>query len=191
MDAHARTLSPSRSGRRWLLAAPLALAVVALGAASASAMHISISAGDDALDIQHDDVVIRGDDHTRARITPEGQLIVDGHRVRLSRGDRQAFAHYNAALHRIEDRAISLGLQGAGLAFSAIGEAVLAVASGDGHRAERRVEARADRMKDEARELCAEVRTVQRIQDALAATVPEFEPYAVLDMDDDDCRVED
>jgi len=162
-----------------------------LGAGSAAGGRLSISLDGDGIDIDGDEVVITAEDDSEATISSDGKLEIEGRRIVIAARDRQALARSNAALHRIEERAIEIGFQGAGLAVSALGEAVVAIATGDGHRAERRVEARADRIKDNARELCEELRDVERLQDTLAARLPAFRPFAVIDLDADDCRVDD
>ena len=169
----------------------LAAMVLALTAGRASATHISVNVGDDNIDIRHDDIVVTAEDDTKARVTPEGSLVVDGRKIRLSDAERQGFAHYNATLHLIKDQAVDLGMSGAGLAVHAIGEVIAAIAVGEPDRAEHRVEARAEKLKDSARALCEEMRNLQLLQDTLARSVPEFEPYAVIDMKEKDCRVDD
>jgi DUF2884 family protein len=180
-------MNAKRPSRAALLAATL----LALVAGRASAVDITIHGSiDKGIDIRHDDIVITAHDDTKARITPDGALYVDGDRVKLTDAERVGFSNYNAALHLVKDQAVDVGLQGAGLAFSAIGEVISAIADGEPHRAEHRVEGRAERLKDEARKICDEIRTLERLQDTLARSVPEFEPYAVIQLDRGDCHVE-
>jgi DUF2884 family protein len=170
----------------------LAAMAFVLTAGRASAIQISVNAGDDQIDIRHDDVVVTADDDTKARITPEGTLVVDGRRIRLSEAQRQGFAHYNATLRLIKDQAVAAGASGAGLAAHAIGEVIAALAAGEPDRAEHhRVRARAEKIKDSVRAICEEMRNLQLLQNTLARSVPEFEPYAVIHMDEEDCHVDD
>jgi hypothetical protein len=166
-------------------------ALLALAATPAGAVHVSMSVGHDDIRVDGDDVLIRAEDDREARITPSGDLEVDGREIRLQEVDRRDLMRYNAAVHELEDQAIALGAQGAGLAFHAIGEAIAALASGDGGRAERRIEARAEDIKEDARELCRDMRRLERLQDRLAWRLAAFRPFAVIDLDDDDCRVDD
>jgi len=39
--------------------------------------------------------------------------------------------------------------------------------------------------------LCDEMRFVEHLQDSIAARVDDFAPFTVIDLDDDDCRVDD
>jgi hypothetical protein len=185
-------MDPSRhqssTRRRASLVAALLLLLLA---APAVAGHISIDVGHDDIRVDGEEVVITADDDREAHITRQGELIVEGHRIRLDEDSQRDLIRYNVTLRWLERRAVDIGLQGAGLAISAIGEAIAAVASGDGDRAERRVEAKAERIKDDARELCVEVHRLEEIQNRVASRVPAFRPYAVIELDDDDCRVDD
>jgi len=180
---------------RHLLAAALPLAVVCLFAARpAAAAHISINLDDEDNGISvvdHDVVIDSHDDDAEATVEPDGTLRVDGRRVRVAERDRQALVLYNQSIRRIEDRAVDIGIQGAGLAVHAVAEALVAVASGDPHRAEHRVRNHAENLKDNARRLCAEVRAVEQLQDTIADHVDEFRPFAVIHLDEDDCKIED
>ncbi|HEV8241903.1 MAG TPA: hypothetical protein VGS57_21240 [Thermoanaerobaculia bacterium] len=185
--------APRRLPLRHLLAAALPVAVLCLAAAPAAAAHISINLDDDnGIRVVDRDVVIDSDaDGAEATVEPDGTLRVDGRRVHVAERDRQALVLYNQSVRRIEDRAIDIGIQGAGLAVHAVAEALVAVASGDPHRAERRVRHHAEDLKDNARRLCADVRAVEQLQDTIADCVGEFRPFAVIHLDDDDCQIED
>jgi hypothetical protein len=176
-----------------LLAAALPLAVLTLlAAAPAAAAHISINLDDeDNVSVVDRDVVIDADDESEATVEPDGTLRVDGRRVRVAERDRQALVLYNRSIRRIESRAIEIGVQGAGLAVHAVTEALVGVATGEPHRAERRVRHHAEDLKDNARRLCQEMRAVEQLQNAIADRVDEFRPFAVIELDDDDCQIDD
>ena len=173
-------------------AALLLAAALGLAAAPAAATHISISVDDDdGIRVDDGDVVITADDDSEARVEPDGTLRIDGRRAHLGERDRQALVLYNQSIRRIEHRAIEIGVQGAGLAVHAVTEAVVAIAGGHPQRAERRVRAHAEDLKDNARRLCQEMRAVEQLQDSIASRVAAFRPFAVIELDDDDCVVED
>jgi hypothetical protein len=177
--------------RMRTIAPALAVALIAL-AAPAAASHISIDVGGDGIRIDRDVVELTADDgDTIARVAIDGRLFVDGRRVNLTERDRQALVLYNRSVRRIERKAIEIGIQGAGLAAHAVSAAIVAIATGDGHRVERRVEAHAEDIKDAARELCEEVRQAETLQDAVADRVAAFRPFARIHLDEDDCRVDD
>jgi hypothetical protein len=169
----------------WIAAA--ALHLLALPAAATT--HISIDFDHDVkMDGDHVVIAIEGD--REARISPDGDLSVGGRRLQLAERDREDLIRYNVTMHWIQERAVELGVQGAGLAFTALGEAIAAIATGDGDSAERRVEARAERLKDGARELCVAMRRLERLQDGLARRISAFRPFAVIELEADDCRVD-
>ena len=175
-------------------AAPLAAAalLVALGSPPPASAGIRIDAdtGDGEIEIDGDEVVVEtaGDE---ARITPAGDLFVDGRRVRVGERDQRDLVRYNEGMRHLEELAVDIGLQGAGLAVSALGEAFAAALTGDEQRAERRIEARAGELEADALELCDELRRLERIQDRLATNVPAFRPFAVVEVDADDCTADD
>lgn len=179
------------SARRRL--APLAaLAVLALAALPAGAASFHFDSQDGRLKMEDDVAVITAEDGSRARISPAGELTIRGRRVAAGARERELLRRYNATLHRVEDRAVEIGVESVGLAFSAIGHAVAAIATGDERRAERHVESRAEEVKQAARELCGELAALAVVQDVLAARIPSFAPYALIEQEDvEDCFDED
>jgi hypothetical protein len=174
------------------LAAPLvAVALLAVGTPAAAA-RIDFDFDSENIDLDDEDVIITADDGTRARISPSGTLTVRGRRVEVDDVSRRALRNYNEGIHFIVDQAVEIGLDSAGLAFTAMGEALAAIASGNGERAERRVERRAEPIKEKARALCSEVRALVLVQESIVSRVRAFRPYAVLEEDaGDDCEVDD
>jgi hypothetical protein len=166
----------------------LLLLGLAAGPAGAASLHVSL---DDSNDITFagGDVLIRTDGG-EARISPDGDLFVDGRRVRVATRDREDLRSYNASMYWLKERAIDIGAQGVGLAAVALSEALVAIFTGDEKRVERRVEARADRLKDDARELCEEIRYLESLQHRLASRVAAFRPYAVIEIEANDCQVD-
>jgi hypothetical protein len=57
--------------------------------------------------------------------------------------------------------------------------------------AKRTVEPRAAKMKENARALCMEARTLKLVQDEIANDVPAFRPYAQIDDEGSHCHVDD
>lgn len=173
---------PARRAAAWLVVAALARSP-----AVADSIHLDF---DSAVHTDGDEVVVTADDG-EARITAAGTLTVDGRRVRLAAREQRDLARYNALVHSVEATALDLGLEGAGLAAVAVAEAFAAVLTGDGTGAERRIEGRADELEAKARELCDDLRRLERIQDRLASSLPAFRPFAVVELDEDDCQVDD
>jgi len=77
---------------------------------------------------------------------------------------------------------------GAELAGKAVGESLGALFSGDADAIGKRVEAEADKLKAQARLLCRQLPPMLATQQQLAASLPQFKPYATMTQDDvDDC----
>lgn len=126
----------------------------------------------------------------KAEITPQGDLLVDGKAVVLSAAQREQVLAYRRSVLGIADAGIALGGRGADLAGAALGGVASAVFGGrQGEQAfEQRMEAEGRKMEVEARKLCTLLPDMLARQQALAASVPEFQPYARMTQQDvEDC----
>lgn len=128
----------------------------------------------------------------KAVITPDGELVIDGHKVAVNAVQHALLVEYRQQVEQIAQAGAEIGLQGAGLAMSAMGETLKAVFSGaDEGDIKRVVEAQADGIKSEAAKLCDRLPALLVTQDKLAAALPEFAPYANADTDDiTNCRAD-
>ncbi|HET7922221.1 MAG TPA: DUF2884 family protein [Gammaproteobacteria bacterium] len=149
--------------------------------------HVGDSTG---IHLEHDEVVIDGDTGQRARITSDGELFIDGKAVAVDAGQRAQLREYAKTTHDIETRAVRLGLDAAGFAMDVAGEAfALLAAGGDEDAVERHADARAKQFQQRALPICADVDVLRNIQEHLAATLPAFKPFSVIDDDEaDECR---
>lgn len=139
------------------------------------------SAGDGHLTIQ-------ATGHPKARIGKNGDLAIDGKAVALSSDQRKLVAAYYGELEGITQAGIEVGKQGAKLAGKAVGEAVRGVFNGNTNDIDAQVNAEAKKIEAQAKQICSHLTGLRSAQDALAAQVPEFRPYAHLDQQDiDDC----
>jgi hypothetical protein len=80
-----------------------------------------------------------------------------------------------------------MGKQGMAMAGDAVSAAIKGAfsAQGDSSRGEetdKSIEARAQEMKNKARDMCRRVVAIKSTQDALAAALPAFQPYANIDI---------
>lgn len=83
---------------------------------------------------------------------------------------------------------MDIGVAGANLGVKAAGEALKGIFSGDTNGIEERVNAEASKIEAQAKQLCTLLPGMMAKQQALAAAVPEFKPYATMDQSDiDDC----
>ena len=129
-------------------------------------------------------------DLPRAEITPAGDLLVAGTQVETTAAQRALLIEHRRHLEGVALAGMAIGVEGADIAGTALGGIGEAVFGGEeGHRAyEARIAAEADRIKDEAQRLCALLPSLYDSQQALAAALPEFAPYATMTPEDvDEC----
>ena len=128
------------------------------------------------------------DARPNAEITPKGDLLLDGKAVAVTPQQRATLLEYRGQIIAIADAGMALGSKGAELAGKAIGESLGALFSGDTDQVEKRVEAEASKIEAEAKLLCRQMPPMLATQQKLAASLPEFRPYATMTQDDvDDC----
>lgn len=128
------------------------------------------------------------DGRPRAEITPQGELLVDGKAVATNPAQRAMLLEYRGQVIGVAEAGMVIGSKAADLAGSAIKESLGALFSGDTDAIEKRVEAEAMKLKAEARVLCTQLPPMLATQQKLAASLPEFKPYATMTRDDvDDC----
>lgn len=128
------------------------------------------------------------DGRPRAEISPEGNLLVDGNAVAIDANQRALLLDYRGQIIAIAEAGIAIGGKGAGLAEAALKQAVGAIFSGNSEEIERNVEAEAKKLQAEARVLCTKLPAMLETQQRLAASLPEFKPYATMTQEDvDDC----
>lgn len=132
------------------------------------------------------------DDRPKAELTPQGELLIDGRKVDANAEQQALLRQYRRQIEGVASAGMDIGAQGAELGVKAAKEALLGIFSGDTEEIERKVEAEAEGIKAAARQLCNQLPGLKETQDALAASMPEFRPYATLDQADiDDCYEDD
>ncbi len=129
-------------------------------------------------------------DLPKAELTPAGDLLIAGTQVETTAAQRALLVEHRRRLEGVALAGMAIGVEGAdiaGTALTGIGEAVFG--GEEGRRAyEARIEAEAGRIKDEARRLCTLLPPLYDSQQALAAALPEFAPYATMTQQDvDEC----
>lgn len=129
-----------------------------------------------------------GDDRPRAEITPAGDLLIAGKAVDVTPDQRRMLLQYREEVLGVAEAGLEIGSKGADLAGEAIGQAIGAIFSGNSDEIEQRVEARAQELKEEAKVICTRLPAMLEVQQKLAASLPEFKPYATMTQEDvDDC----
>jgi len=126
----------------------------------------------------------------KAEITPEGALVIAGEEVPATAQQRELLLDYRGHLVGLAQAGMAVGARGAdvaGTALTGIGQALFG--GEEGRKAyEERIEAEADKIRVEALKLCALMPALYDSQQALAASMPEFAPYATMTREDvDEC----
>ncbi len=130
----------------------------------------------------------------KAEITPQGDLLVEGKAVDVTPAQRQQLLAYRSQIIGIAEAGMAIGAKGADIAGEAMNGVVGLIFGGkDGEKAfEQRMEAQGEKIKVEAVKLCAQLPGLLAGQQALAASLPEFKPYARMTQEDiDDCGKDD
>ena len=152
-----------------------------------------ISLNHDGIDIgghgRHDDRHEGNDDRPEAAITPKGDLVVDGRTVAVTPAQRAMLLEYRGQIIGVAEAGMAIGAKGADLAGVAVSEALGSIfGGGDTKAMEQRIEARAEKLKQEAKVICDRLPAMLDTQQKLAASLPAFKPYANMTQDDvDDC----
>jgi hypothetical protein len=88
---------------------------------------------------------------------------------------------YNSAVRAVRQHGIDTGRAGADVAASAASEVTKGLTSGDTSQIGAKIEAKADAVKERALEICGDLAAARAEQDAVAAAVEAFRPYAVIE----------
>ncbi|MGV8922883.1 MAG: hypothetical protein ACOH1L_05990 [Thermomonas sp.] len=133
-------------------------------------------------------------DLPKAEITPQGDLLIEGKAVAATEAQRQQLLAYRGQIIGVAEAGMAIGVKGADIAGEALSGVAGAIFGGkDGEKAfEQRMEAQGKKIEAEAMKLCTQMPALLASQQALAASMPEFKPYARMTQDDiDDCNEKD
>jgi len=134
----------------------------------------------------------RDDNLPKAEITPQGDLLIEGKQVAVDAAQRKLLLDYRNHIIAIAEAGMAIGIKGADLAGKAVGEAIGAIFGGDEKALEARMEAEGRKIEADAMKLCAQLPPMLATQQALAAALPAFKPYANMTQEDiDDCGKDD
>lgn len=125
----------------------------------------------------------------KAEVSAKGDFIIDGKQMPVTDAQRALVVAYHRELGGIADAGIATGKEGAKLAGKAVGAAVKGIFSGNPDQIEQQIEAEAKKVEAEALKICDRLPGLYKAQQDLAAALPEFQPYAGMDLDDaQECR---
>lgn len=141
------------------------------------------------LALSGDQVRIRASGQPEARIEAGGRLLVDGQEIPVNDAQRAELVAYHTAAMQLRENAKQTGIAGAKVGIAAAGAVLEGLASGDPDSIGPKVEAEAEKVKEVALRICDDLAALKTAQDALAADLEAFRPYAAIDEDDvDGCR---
>lgn len=125
----------------------------------------------------------------KAEIGPKGDLLIGGAPVTIDEAQRALLMEHRARILTVAKAGMDIGVQGADLGMKAAREAIKGVFTGNTDDIEKRVNSEADKLKAEAEKLCATLPALMTSEQAVAAAVAEFKPYAKMQQADiDDCN---
>lgn len=127
----------------------------------------------------------------KGEITPGGDLLVDGQAVAVDAGQRRQLLDYRAQIIDLARTGIDAGERAAMLAIDATDVSLFRlIVGGLSGSLERRVEATVHReILPMVLQVCQRLPQLRDSQQALAASLPQFRPYATLEADDvDNCE---
>ena len=130
------------------------------------------------LDAGH--IAVHAHDGPDAIVAADGGLSIAGQPVPTTPAQRILLKQYFSAAVALRDDALATGLAGAATAGQAIGSVVAGLASGDTAKIGPEIEARAARVEAKAAKICSDLAEIRVRQDAIAAELAAFRPYALL-----------
>jgi hypothetical protein len=125
-------------------------------------------------------------DPPKGEITPAGDLLVDGKAVAVDASQRRQLLDYRKQVIGIAKTGIDAGEHAAMVAIDLTNVSLFRlIVGGMTGSLERRVEASVKRdIQPAVLKICRQLPELRDSQQALAASVPKFRPYATLDEDD-------
>ena len=125
----------------------------------------------------------------KAEISPAGDLLIGGREVVVTPEQRELLLAYRGHVVALVEAGMAIGVKGADLGMQAAGDALKSVFSGRAEEFGRRMEAEAAKIEAEALKLCDGLPAMLETQHQLAASLPEFRPYATMEAADvEECR---
>lgn len=116
-----------------------------------------------------------------ARVSGDGELSIDGKPVTLSPDQHDLLKQYYVGVYKIRSEGVATGKAGAALAGQAVGSVMSGLAHGDIDRIGKDIQAQAGKVTAQAAVICDSLEQLRAAQDAIAAQVAAFRPYATLD----------
>ena len=166
-----------------------AFALAACGHPSWSGAQIGADGDGPAIRLQNGDVVIAPNARPEARVSAQGALSIGGKAVVVTPTQRAQLLAYHRDAFAVLRSGLAIGKAGATMAGSVVGSVIGHLADGGTRNIQYTADQQADRIRRQAAALCGQLEILRQAQDAVAADLPAFAPYAVLKPDAArDCR---
>ena len=129
-------------------------------------------------------IAVHAEGITDTMVDADGGLTIAGNAIATGAGQRQLLARYHDGILQLRSDGVAVGRAGIRTAGKAIGSVVAGLVSGKPDKIEAKVDARAREVEQRVAELCDTLRGIRSTQDAIAAQVEAFRPYATITADD-------
>lgn len=141
------------------------------------------------ISIHDGNVVVHARSGPDATITAAGDLTIDGKPVVIAAGQQTLLRQYYQQAIAIQAAGIATGVAGVALAHKAIGSVATGLAHGNPDAIGPKIDTEAKKVEAQAMKVCDAVAELRTTQDSLAASLPAFKPYALIDASQAaDCR---
>lgn len=117
-----------------------------------------------------------------AVIAADGSLSIDGKAVTVTSDQRDLLKKYYAQAMTIRTDGIAIGKAGAAMAGHAAGAVASGLAHGNPDSIGPAIDARAADLEKKAGGICVDLATLRSNQEAVAAALPAFKPYASINL---------
>lgn len=134
-------------------------------------------------DIDNGNVHVHAEAAPDAIVTPDGSLSIAGKAITVTDAQQKLLRQYHKGVVALRDHAYETGMAGADIAGDAIALAVSAIAGADTDKADKKINAKADKIEASATRLCADFAGIRATQDSITQQLPAFQPYARIDAD--------
>jgi hypothetical protein len=121
-----------------------------------------------------------------AAISAAGELSIADKAVAVTPAQHEQLKKYYRQAVDLRRAGIETGKAGASMSAHAIGAIASGLAHGDPNSIGPKIDAQAEMVEAKALAICENLDALQKTQDAVAASLPEFKPYAAIVIRDDD-----
>lgn len=141
------------------------------------------------LSVHDGSVAVHAPNRPDADISATGDLSIQGASVTVTPAQRELLKHYYGTAVALREHGIATGNAGIATAGKAISSVASGLASGNTDKIDSEVNASAAKVEVKAMLVCEDLAELQSTQNTLAAQLPAFKPYALIESHEaGDCR---